>query len=240
MENNIAWLCAKYEANGNPGTISGGNGDLGGASYGAFQFNSRDNIVADFIDWVIDNVEEPLRNYAVVLRDCGICTDAFDDKWREIASIDPDGFFEIQSKYAIALYFEPANNLLVANGITDVTKRTKTLQAVLMSRAIQYSAHWMPDLFQHGFQFAIDNYDDMGEATCVGDCGDYRLISGIYDYLYEDACNAYQLPSGYYHSPDDWSNGSYDVIGGLKNRFIAEKLDAFAALEKEYKEKKGE
>lgn len=231
----IGYLSAKYEANANPGTISGGTGDLGGASYGAYQFNSRDDIVTDFINWVIDNVPEPLRNYAVVLKNEGIYSEGFDTTWKQIASADREGFLSIQSLYAIQMYFEPAAaNLLDETG-ADIKKRTQALQSVLMSRAIQYSSYWMPELFAHGVKFAKANYGDaLDDVTGVDDCPDYYLISGIYDYLYQDACNVSQTASGLYHSPDDWSNGSYDVIDGLKNRYISEKLDAVEILNEEY------
>lgn len=231
----ITYLSAKYEASANPGTISGGIGDLGGASYGAFQFNSRDDIVTEFLVWVQNNIEEPLRNYATVLLELGVYSDEFDEKWREIAEIDPQGFLSLQSAYAKTMYFDPAVNRMINKTGVDITKRTQTLQAVLMSRAIQYSSYWMPELFEHGVRFAKENYNGLEAVTGIDDCPDYYLISGIYDYLHADACNAYRLSSGLYHSPDDWSNGSYDVIGGLKNRFISEKLDAFAMLEEERK-----
>lgn len=236
----IGYLSAKYEASGNPGTISGGTGDLGGASYGAYQFNSRDDIVTAFIDWVIENVPEPLRNYGVVLKEQGIYSDDFDDKWREIAGADAEGFLSLQSQYAATMYFEPAAARLLAETGVDIKKRGLTLQAVLMSRAIQYSSYWMPELFNQGVKFAIENYDIAREGvTCLDDCPDYYVISGIYDYQYADACQAYRTSSGLYHSPGDWSNGSIDVIGGLKNRFNSEKLDAFAMLEEEQKASKG-
>ena len=232
----IGVLSAKYEASGNPGTISDGAGDLGGASYGAFQFNSADDIVTAFLDWVIDNEEEPLRNYAVVLKDLGVYTASFDAKWRELASVDPEGFSKLQSDYAAQMYFVPAAEALMEEYGLVATERSKTLQAVILSRAIHYGAGWVPELFYRGFLYAKEINDPaiMESIETVEQMPDYYLIGGIYDYLYNDASQAYQLASGRWHSPDDWANGSRDVIGGLKNRFASEKLDAYALLEEEY------
>ena len=56
------------------------------------------------------------------------------------------------------------------------------------------------------------------------------MISAIYDFLVEECDQAYNNGS-YYHSPNDWANGSYTVVKvGLRNRFVNEKEDALAML----------
>ena len=235
----ITLLSAMHESHAEPGTISSGSGDLGGASYGAFQFNSRDDIVSNFLDWVVNNYpDEALRNYAVVLQQYEIYSDEFNDKWVEIANADHDGFYTLQAAYAKELYFEPAaDNVLNKLGV-DIRERSETLQAVLMSRAIQYHPRWMPDLFQAGVQYAIENYGTRTQGvTSLYNCPDRYVISGIYEFLYDDASKAYETYPGQFHSPEDWANGSSDVIGGLMNRFRDERAEALDMLDQEESEK---
>ena len=238
MEIDIARLSAMHESNVNPGAISDGSGDLGGASYGAFQFNSRDDIVSNFLNWVVDNYpDEALRNYAVVLSRYTVYSDAFNEKWVEIANADSEGFYKIQAAYAKALYFEPAVDNIIDKLGVDVRNRSKALQSVLMCRAIQYHPRWMPELFQSGVQYAIDNYgDNVKGVTCLDDCPDRFVISGIYEYLYTDGSRAYQTSTGNYHSPDDWVNGSADVVNSLMNRFKNERAEALDILDQEESE----
>ena len=119
----------------------------------------------------------------------------------------------------------------------DVRTRSKALQSVLMCRAIQYHPRWMPELFQSGVQYAIDNYgDNVKGVTCLDDCPDRFVISGIYEYLYTDGSRAYQTSSGNYHSPDDWVNGSADVVNSLINRFKNERAEALDILDQEESE----
>ena len=46
-------LSAKYESSGSPATISSGEGDPGGKSYGRYQLASRMGSVRSFLDWAI-------------------------------------------------------------------------------------------------------------------------------------------------------------------------------------------
>ena len=46
----LGTLSKKYEAS-SPGTISSGNGDAGGKSYGSYQFSSASDIPKSFFEW---------------------------------------------------------------------------------------------------------------------------------------------------------------------------------------------
>jgi hypothetical protein len=61
---------------------------------------------------------------------------------------------------------------------------------------------------------------------------DRGMIEAVYDFLIEECDGAYKLASGLYHSPDDWANGSYEVVKvGLRNRFVNERADLLAMVE---------
>jgi hypothetical protein len=61
----------------------------------------------------------------------------FDAAWRALAEREPDRFGEEQRKYIQDIFFEPAvRNLKEACGL-DVKTRSKVLQDVIWSRAVQ-------------------------------------------------------------------------------------------------------
>ena len=51
-------LVMKYEAGGDPASVSSGSGDLGGRSYGSYQFSSSAGIVDDFVEWLCNYPED--------------------------------------------------------------------------------------------------------------------------------------------------------------------------------------
>lgn len=55
-------LSKQYESSGDPANVSSGYGDLGGRSYGMYQFASNMGIVDAFVDWAKEQ-PDPLGNY---------------------------------------------------------------------------------------------------------------------------------------------------------------------------------
>ena len=80
-------LSACYEANGSPGCVSSGAGDLGGISYGAYQLASNTGSVDEFIQWGID-YGAYYRDYANSLNQYDVNSDAFISQWKYLASVD--------------------------------------------------------------------------------------------------------------------------------------------------------
>ena len=229
----IGWLAGEGESNNDPCAIADSDGDLGGKSYGAFQFNSRDGIVDDFVNWA-KGYGGPLANYGKVLSVYTIGSRSFDEKWVELGRIDRDGFYKLQNDFAVLRYYEPCVDVLRRKLGLDLNARSFALRQVAMSRSVQYSTYWIPELFKKGFEFAIHNYPGV-IAESVAALPDYYLISGIYDFLLQDIFQATKGNDGLWHSPDDWANGSRSIMDGLQARFIREKLTAFEILNKEYK-----
>lgn len=226
----IAELVRKYEAGGDPAAVSDAcnGGDLGGISYGIYQLSSNAGSVESFLRFVCEYKKPELANYGKVLLDYEINSEGFKDQWRSIGNIDPDGFGELQDAYAQEVYYERAADLLRKN-YYEVNDKSTAMQAVLLSRAVQYSAGNMVELYTEAARrLGHPNLSYINDRFF-----DEQMIGAIYDFLAEECDNAYQKSNGLYHSPKDWANGSYTVVKiGLKNRFINEKADALAMLKR--------
>jgi len=220
----ITSVAKRYESSGDCGTVSDGYGDLGGISYGSYQLSSNAGSVQSFLNFAVDYPNDNLANYARVLSEYSINSQEFIDKWREIGAIDPVGFGELQDAYAMERYYNPACGDL-ANNYYDVGEKSLAIKACVFSRAIQYGSGNVVELFTEACRrMGYDNLSYVNDPHF-----DYHLIVNIYDFLIEECDNAY-YSNGLYHSPKDWCNGSYDVIGGLRNRFVHEKEDLLAML----------
>lgn len=209
-------LSAKYESTG-PGCVSDGSGDLGGVSYGCYQLATNAGTPQDFVRWLLD-CGHPFGNMLAEAGEPGAYT--FTIRWRYLADNYPDDFAKQQHEYAKRLYFVPAIKALQGMGLF-VQSRSLALQQVIFSRAVQYGAYWMPELFESAAALAGQ---DMMAMT------DYDLIWHVYEVLIQEADNAAQTGNGLYHSPNDWVNGSGDVVAGLRNRFVNERQDALDML----------
>ena len=221
----IASLSAKYESHGDPGSVSSGSGDLGGVSYGSYQFASNVGAVDCFLEWAKDYNNDALANYARELRKFPVNSQEFKNLWKEIGDIDPNGFQELQDAYVMHHYYEAAASSL-RDKYFDINKHSIAMKAVLFSRSVQYGPGNMVELFT----IACNRLGYPNMSYIDDSAFDRKMISAIYDFLVEECDQAYNNGS-YYHSPNDWANGSYTVVKvGLRNRFVNEKEDALAML----------
>ena len=221
----IASLSAKYESHGDPGAVSSGSGDLGGVSYGSYQFASNVGAVDCFLEWAKDYSNDALANYARELRKFPVNSQEFKNLWKEIGDIDPNGFQELQDAYVMHHYYEAAASSL-RDKYFEINKHSIAMKAVLFSRSVQYGPGNMVELFT----IACNRLGYPNMSYIDDSAFDRKMISAIYDFLVEECDQAYNNGS-YYHSPNDWANGSYTVVKvGLRNRFVNEKEDALAML----------
>lgn len=233
MTNDKTTLVRKYEAGGDPACISSGSGDLGGISYGIYQLASNTGAVDNFCQWAANYPDESLANYGRLLLEHTVNSEKFKTAWRAIGENDPEGFAKLQNDYAVAVYYNNAAAQLKKAGY-DIETKTAAMQAVLMSRAVQYGAGNMVELYTEAvhtmFNSEQKDYSGWPNLTYVNDKQfDYDLIAAIYDFLITETDNA-AWNGRQMHSPKDWANGSQDIIAGLKNRFIHEKADALELL----------
>ena len=221
----IASLSAKYESHGDPGAVSSGSGDLGGVSYGSYQFASNVGAVDCFLEWAKDYSNDALANYARELIKFPVNSQEFKNLWKEIGDVDPNGFQELQDAYVMHHYYEAAASSL-RDKYFEINKHSIAMKAVLFSRSVQYGPGNMVELFT----IACNRLGYPNMSYIDDSAFDRKMISAIYDFLVEECDQAYNNGS-YYHSPNDWANGSYTVVKvGLRNRFVNEKEDALAML----------
>lgn len=215
-------LSAKYESNGNPGTISSGAGDLGGKSYGCYQLALNTGAVHSFQKWL----REIGHTYGQSLGGLDAGSGAFDTLWRQIAEVDAENFKQLQHDYISYAYYEPAVAMLRENYF-NVEKHAQIMQDVIWSRAVQFGAGNIVELFTEAVaKMGHPNLSYVDDARF-----DWDIIANVYNFLIEECDNVYQVSNGLYHSQKDWVNGSYDIVKiGLRNRFENERDEALEKL----------
>jgi hypothetical protein len=220
----LGFLAAKYESCADPGRVSSGYGDLGGISYGAIQFSSNSGNVGAFIDWLKQSADEYRLAIGNELSLYAINSPEFIATWERIGDYNNVlccPFLDAQMEYGAAVYYRAAADRLIDTLGFDASQRSDALQQVIYSRAVQYSAYWIKDLFEGAAQIVGKELADMS---------DEELIRDIYQVLINDGEKAYKKDNGMWTSPDDWLNGSRDVVDGLLNRFHRERDDALILL----------
>ena len=205
-------LSAKYESNGNPGTISTGQGDSGGKSYGIHQFASNMGVVDKFVDWLISRGDE-FSNYGKVLKNAGpVGSGAFDDKWQELANIDPGNFEGLQHEYSSQEYYSESASQLMNRFGFDIENRSFALKEVLFSNSIQHGPYYGAEIFRDAANLA-------GKSLLI--MTDQELIWHIYEVKLTDL---------------SWSSGAPALRPGLFRRWNEEREDALNLLREEENE----
>ena len=86
----ISSLSAKYESSGDPTCVANNAGDLGGISYGKYQFASNVGAVEPFINWLCEYPDSDFANYGRALKIHKINSEGFINQWIELGTIDLD------------------------------------------------------------------------------------------------------------------------------------------------------
>ena len=118
----------RYETGGRgASTISSGRGDLGGASYGAYQLSSRMGTLAEYL---------AQSRYGESFAGLTPATAAFDDRWRELANTDP-GFARDQHDFIKRTHYDVQVERLQAVGV-DLSGRGPAVQDAVWSTSVQF------------------------------------------------------------------------------------------------------
>ena len=137
----LGTVSAQYESNGDPGLISSGNGDLGGASYGAYQFASKYNTPYVFAKWCISSnngVEVGNKLVAAYEKDQNTLGETFNTTWKQIAAEDKQGFLRLQRIYVKAKYYDPAVSALQKYFGLDISLYGIAFKNAVWSRTLQH------------------------------------------------------------------------------------------------------
>lgn len=181
-------LSAKYESSGDPLTVSSGEDDMGGVSYGIYQFSSEMGVAQAFVEWC-----NSVKGFYVTL-----------DTWKEVE--DVERFAELQHEYVKSLYYDRAVALLAELGFY-IVNRSNALNDVLWSRSVQFHPRWMPELFQ-------DAADLAGKS--LEECSDEELIYNIYEVNLTDMSWSSGSPNLRYGLFNRWRNEREDALNMLK------------------------
>lgn len=209
-------VSARYESNGNPSTINKytatGFGDLGGASYGAYQLASyllspttptRSSITQSKIANSPINKFVKSSSYQNEFAGLSPASPQFDAKWKEIGSRDSVGFLSEQHKYIERTYYQIASNKLP----TTITNRGVAVHEAIWSRSVQLGADGAVSLFRSAI-------GSPGVDVC-----DSHVIDTLYTYNHDN------VETLFASSPSLWNS--------LRTRFINEKKQ-LVALAKTY------
>lgn len=137
----LGTVSAQYESNGDPGLISGGSGDLGGASYGAYQFASSYNIPHTFAQWCVSSGNNKTVGNTLLAayeKDGNKLGTNFNAAWKKIAADDKNGFLKLQRLYVKAKYYDPAVTALKTNFNLDVSLYGIAFKNAVWSRTLQH------------------------------------------------------------------------------------------------------
>ena len=142
-------LSEKYEGSG-PATISTGDGDSGGISYGTYQLATNTGSVHQFVKW-LQHRNDRGSSFGAMLSRSEPGSLEFSNQWLWLAENDP-AFGDMQEQYVIPRYYETAAKTAREMGI-DTENLPFALHAVLFSNAIQHGPVTAGELL-------AESYDD--------------------------------------------------------------------------------
>ena len=131
----IGYLSEKYEGEG-PATISSGEGDSGGISYGSYQLATNEGTVANFVSWLQARTD-CYKGYGDLLAKNPPGSREFSADWLSLANTDEQGFGQMQTEFVMPQYYDPACKVAKENGV-DMDAAPDALKCVLFSNAIQH------------------------------------------------------------------------------------------------------
>lgn len=156
-------VAARYEGRG-PGTISAGNGDKGGVSYGTYQLSTKEGTLGDFLKQ---------SAYKTQFEDLTPESTAFNEKWRDLARTEP-GFAQDQQDFIKKTHYDPVVAKLKRDGL-DLTDRGAAVQEALWSTSVQ-ARGLTPGIFEHGLE------EKFGRGYKLSELTDKDIVSAVQDY----------------------------------------------------------
>jgi hypothetical protein len=118
-----------------PGRISSGIGDPGGASYGTYQLATNPGTAGTFA------TSDEVSRYAPQLSRLRPGTREFNDEWRRVATRDPAGFQAVQHAFMERTHYRPAvRGVLQSTGL-DLETRGDAVRELTWSIADQLHNH---------------------------------------------------------------------------------------------------
>ncbi len=116
------------------GAISSGKGDLGGKSYGVYQFPSNKAVsstLIDFVNWTNNPYSEQLKKNP-------LASAAFDAVWKSLATTDNKAFGMAQEKFAIEVAWAPLLKRFAKAAGVELSNRSDKLLDIAVGTVNQY------------------------------------------------------------------------------------------------------
>ncbi|MGL6075921.1 MAG: hypothetical protein ACRC8S_17325 [Fimbriiglobus sp.] len=125
----LGQLSEKYESGGHgPATVSTGEGDPGGVSYGTYQLASKVGRANEFVKKHYPKEFEGLKGG----------TPEFTKAWKELAAKDAKGLRAKEHQFIQETHYDPQAAKLLKELKFDVSKRSAALRDVVWSTAVQH------------------------------------------------------------------------------------------------------
>ena len=148
----------KYESgNRGPGTISSGDGDNGGKSYGRYQIETKKGTMNEYLQYS--------NNYNGHFNGLKPATPAFDAKWKELAATDTEAFSKSQHNFIIEHHYMPELQKLEDRGY-DFSTRGKAIQDMVWSTSVQYRK-LLPRVIQRAERESGLNFQTATDAEII-------------------------------------------------------------------------
>jgi murein DD-endopeptidase MepM/ murein hydrolase activator NlpD len=208
MAEALGELSAKYETGGRgPGTVSTGSGDPGGVSYGSYQMATRMGTVARFVG-------QAGFPWAQDFQGLTPGTAPFTACWKRIAAAETAAFQSAQHAFIKNGHYDLLAAKILNDDGLDVNTRSRALQDVVWSTAVQHGGG--TPIFHRA----------IGNCTAKPSDADFdeQLIRAVY------AERGRKKPDG---NLAYFSKSSPGVQAGVAKRFRNEEQDALAMLAKE-------
>ena len=199
----LGTVSAHYEANGlHPGTVSSGQGDHGGVSYGIYQLSSQSGTVQEYLGQ---------SSYGRKFKGLTPATTPFNNRWSDVALSDAN-FGPDQRDFIAKSHFQPRIDELKANGI-DLYQRGMAVQEALWSTSVQYRG-----LTQQVFEGALQERFGPNYRVNLDRLTDKDVVSAVQDYKLD-------------HVDQNFHSSSALVRESIRDRIKHEKQDLVGLAE---------
>lgn len=123
---------AEETTDGDPGTISSGQGDNGGISYGPYQLSTNKGKVAEFV------ASTEAKRWAEKFKGLTPGSEAFNQQWDKVAASDPTAFGAAQKAFVVRSNYGQTERMLAQSPATDIRGAGSVVKAVVYSTAVQH------------------------------------------------------------------------------------------------------
>lgn len=209
-DHRLGQLSEQYETGGRgPGTVSTGQGDPGGVSYGSYQLATNRGRPQEFL------ANEGVA-WAAEFGGAAPGTQRFSATWREIAAREPQAFADAQHAFIQRTHYDVQAARVETNTGLDVGTRSSAVQDAVWATAVQHGPT------TNAITNAVRNVAAQGVTPEDGIAYDRALIDAIYTERGRRGADGNLVY---------FSSSPASTQASVANRFVAERADALAMLD---------